>query len=96
MKMNARVSKLGNGFQILERVDDVLCSFYMSIENEFLVKWREPKWISEEDEIKKRHNKAEEQARHDREQEEQSHARIEEIHEVSEANGDEAGKQREP
>lgn len=55
MKLEAMVNTLSQGRKHIATVHAVRCSFYTLVENELLRKWKEPVWVSRE-ENRKRYN----------------------------------------
>jgi len=51
MKIETTVRTLGNGLQFFDNVTDVKCSFYTLLNNELVLQWKEPKWITREEQL---------------------------------------------
>ena len=49
MKIEGTVCKLSGGFQFLDKITEVRCSFYNPLPNELAQKWREPLYIPREE-----------------------------------------------
>ena len=51
MKLEVTVNTLSSGMHFLENVTAVKCSFYHMLENELTLKWKEPRFVTREEQL---------------------------------------------